>query len=100
MHSSGYAKVQNREGFGTASTQSFNERRRLAEQRRTVGRYQDAQVAQQTKERREARAFSARKLNEGSVGEAGETNGLSRPAGSGGSKILENIAKPDIKPHF
>lgn len=44
VHSSGYAMVQN-QGFGAASTSSFEERRKLEENRTRIKGYRDSQLA-------------------------------------------------------
>lgn len=46
FHSSAYAKMSGGEAMGTASSQSFSQRRRIERNRRTVGRYSDSYIAQ------------------------------------------------------
>ncbi len=44
MHSSGYAKVQNKESFGVAGAASFEARKALDEQRKYVRGYKSSQI--------------------------------------------------------
>ncbi|MDR3297840.1 MAG: hypothetical protein LBT19_00450 [Candidatus Nomurabacteria bacterium] len=45
LHSSGYAKTQNADSFGAASTETFSERRRIEEQRKFVRGYRNSLLA-------------------------------------------------------
>lgn len=43
-HTSAFAEVQNRGGFGSASVESFEKRREIDKQRKMIGGYRDARV--------------------------------------------------------
>ena len=44
MHTSGYARVQNAGSFGSASTESFTDRRSIEEQRKFVRGYHNSKI--------------------------------------------------------
>lgn len=44
VHTSAFAEAQNRGGFGSTSTESFERRREIDQQRTLVGGYRDARV--------------------------------------------------------
>lgn len=45
LHSSGYAKAQNKKSFGATSTETFSERQRIEEQRKFVRGYRNSHLA-------------------------------------------------------
>ena len=49
IHSSAYAEAQNRGGIGTASTQSFNDRMKIEENRSRIQEYNDSRVVTQAR---------------------------------------------------
>ena len=48
VHTSAYAEAQNKSGIGSASVQSFTERRRIDLNRSSVGRYKDSEIVKDT----------------------------------------------------
>lgn len=63
-HSTGYGVAQNPGRIGTASTQSFGERRAIDRQRNFVGRYKDARVMRESRNTLpQARAYGGAELD-------------------------------------
>lgn len=63
-HSTGYGVAQNPGRIGTASTQSFGERRAIDRQRSLVGRYKDARVMRESRNTLpQARAYGGAELD-------------------------------------
>ncbi len=48
FHSSAYAKAQNQGGIGSASMQTFNQRRKIDQNRSMINKYSDSKVATET----------------------------------------------------
>lgn len=58
LHSSGYAKAQNKDSFGAASTETFTERQRIEEQRKFVRGYRNSRLATSATSGYRAKAYT------------------------------------------
>lgn len=121
LHSSGFARVQNGDNIGTASGESFDERRTIDEHRRFVKGYQNARLVRGAYTAERARAYvprtnsrfaDARGLGsrrdtsgDGFSGSMVERNGLGcrrmdTPAASAQMAPKNPALRPDFKPKF
>ena len=92
VHSSAYAEAQNRGGIGAASTQSFNDRMRIENNRDRIRGYNDSRVVSQARassgikaktyeapERKDGFLDGKSQANASFTKKSNGANGLSRP---------------------
>ena len=80
MHSSAYGVAQNDGAFGTASSQGFDQRMRIDQNRQTIGKYSEAQVVNEVGRKEKIAGIHERSIGgemSGSAGNGGAQQGTS-----------------------
>lgn len=75
-HSSGYAKAQNREGFGASSVASFEARKAIDESRKFVRGYGSSQIASKLRPGERARVYERPRYGEGADSQGQKETGM------------------------
>ena len=98
IHSSAYAEAQNQGGIGSVSTQTFNQRREIDQNRSMINKYSDSKVATEAgksswEARRDAAQFGESDKDAG----ASPSNGLrgrlnTKDGDTGGAKVGDKSA--------